>query len=133
MFHPQHTKTAFFCKKKEHCVLLPMFTIIPYHLISTNEMCTHLKILPLPLLNNYFTYLYGYKVMYNLSPQYVSDFFVNVENRFPKRVDKLLKVPLDNLNHVVACKFNGLPYQIRSVDKFKHFKTIPIKHIYQSI
>jgi hypothetical protein len=51
--------------------------------------------------------------MYNLSPQYISDFNVNVENRFPKRDDKLQKVPFENLNHVVASKLNGLPYHIR--------------------
>ena len=130
---PSTYTNRIFLQQKRALRIIANVHHIPYHLISTNEMCTHLKILPLPLLNNYFTYLYGFKVMYNLSPQYISDFFVNVENRFPKRVDKLIKVPLDNLNHVVACKFNGLPYQIRSIDKFKHFKTMLIKHIYQSI
>ena len=113
IFHPQHAQTRCFLQQKRALRIIANVHHIPYHLISTNEMCSHLKILPLPLLNNYFTYIYVFKVMYNLSPQYISDFFVNVDNRFPKRDDKLKKVPFENLNHVVATKLNGLPYHIR--------------------
>ena len=106
---------------------------IPYYLIRTNDLCSQLRILPLPSLNLYFTCLYGYKVLNHLSPQYISNLFASYESRFPKRDQKLLLIPLDSLNHAVSTKFNNLPFLLRATDKLRTFKTNLLKHIFQTI
>ena len=38
---------------------------IPFYLSPTNDLCTSLKILPLPILSNYFTCITGFKALNN--------------------------------------------------------------------
>ena len=103
---------------------------IPFYLSPTNDLCTSLKILPLPILSNYFTCITGFKALNNLSPPYISDFFVTTPHRFPRRDTHLLKPPLDNLNHKIATNFNILPSTLRSTLTLNMFKKRLMQHFF---
>ena len=130
---PSTFSNCIFLQQKRALRIIANVNHIPYYLIRTNDLCSQLRILPLPSLNLYFTCLYGYKVLNHLSPQYISNLFASYESRFPKRDQKLLLIPLDSLNHAVSTKFNNLPFLLRATDKLRTFKTNLLKHIFQTI
>ena len=126
-------KLHFFLQQKRALRIIADVNHIPYYLIRTNDLCSQLRILPMPSLSMYFTCLYGYKILVHLSPQYISNLFTSNESRFPKRDQKLLLIPLDSLNHAISTRFNNLPFSLRATDKLQTFKTNLLKHIFQTI
>ena len=81
----------------------------------------------------YLICLYGYKVLNDLSPQYIANLFASDESRFPKHDPKLLLIPLESLNHAVSTGLNDLPFSLRATYKLDTFKTNLLKQIFQTI
>ena len=130
---PSTFSNCIFLQQKRALRIIANVNHIPYYLIRTNDLCSQLRILPLPSLSLYFTCLYGYKVLNHLSPQYISNLFASYQSRFPKRDQKLWLIPLDSLNYAVSTRLNNLPFLLRATDKLQTFKTVRLKHIFQTI
>ena len=58
---------------------------IPNYLTVTRTLCKTLNILPLPSLILYFNSIYGYEVFNNSVPELVSNLFMSINNRYPRR------------------------------------------------
>ena len=58
---------------------------IPNYLTVTRTLCKTFNILPLPSLIVYFNSIYGYEVFNNSVPEYVSNLFMSINNRYPRR------------------------------------------------
>ena len=68
---------------------------IPNYLTDTRTLCKTFNILPLLSLLVYFNSIYGYQIFNNSVPDFVSNLFMSVNNRYPRR-------DVSNLIHVMT-------------------------------
>lgn len=122
-----------FLQQKRALRIIANMRHIPYYLTSTNQLCIKLNILPLPSLCKYFSCIAGFKALNYILPDYISNFFVFPNHRFPKRDVNLLKVPSDKLNFILSTTFNSLPIQLRSMKHIKSFKDKLRNYIFENL
>ena len=104
---------------------------IPNYLTDTRTLCKTFNILPLPSLLVYFNSIYGYQI-FNISvPEFVSNLFMSVNNRYPRRdVFKLNPCNDIKLNTTIAKSYyNDLPVSFRSMTRLSCFKRSLFKYL----
>ena len=73
---------------------------IPNYLTDTRTLCKTFNILPLLSLLVYFNSIYGYQIFNNSVPDFVSNLFMSVNNRYPLR-DVFKLNPCNDINTMI--------------------------------
>ena len=76
---------SIFLKQKSAMRIIDNVHRIPNHLTDIRTLCKAFNISPPPSLLVYFNSIYGYQIFNNSVPEFVSNLFISVNSRYPRR------------------------------------------------